>query len=264
MKTKKTKGKVYFVGAGPGDPELLTLKGLRLLKEADVVLHDRLVSAEILGYTHPNATLILTGKQKGATCTPQTTINELIVEYALQGNKVVRLKGGDVSFFSNILDELEAVTNHGVDFEIVPGVTAASGCAAYCGIPLTARGHSTAVRFITLHQSKIVDEENWPELATTKDTLVFYMTYSNINLLIKQLLLNGADGTTPIAVIEQATTPNQQQYFSNLDNAANDFEGIKFTSPASIIIGSVVNLSNKFKWFDANKKGTYFKELNTI
>ena len=255
-------GKVYFIGAGPGDPELLTLKGLRLIKEADVILHDRLVSAEIIGYANPNAEVILTGKQKGAKCTPQTAINDLLVEFALEGKKVVRLKGGDVSFFSNILDELEAVTANGIDFEIVPGVTAASGCAAYCGIPLTARGYSTAVRFITLHQSKIVEEDNWNELATTNDTLVFYMTFSKLNLLVKRLLRYGADNDMPLVVIEQGTTPKQRQYFSDLKSAEKDFEDVKFTSPATIIIGRVVSLAEKFKWFGTKEKGIYFKELS--
>lgn len=264
MKETKHKGKVYFVGAGPGDPELLTLKGLRLIKEADVILHDRLVSEQILTHATPNAEVILTGKQKGATCTPQATINDLIVDFALQGKNVVRLKGGDVSFFSNILDELEAVTLHNIDFEIVPGVTAASGCAAYCGIPLTARGYSTAVRFIALHQSKIVEEDNWVELATTKDTLVFYMTFSNLSLLVGRLLLHGAENDMPIVVIEQATTPNQREYFSDLKNAVKDFGNIEFASPATIIVGRVVQLATQFKWYNATEKGIYFKELEPV
>jgi uroporphyrin-III C-methyltransferase len=263
MRTKTQSGKVYFIGAGPGDPELLTLKGLRLIKEADVILHDRLVSKEILGFAQAGAEVVLTGKQKGTKCTPQTAINDLIVDFALQGKTVVRLKGGDVSFFSNILDELEAVTAHEIEFEIIPGVTAASGCAAYCGIPLTARGYSTAVRFITLHQTKILEEDNWSELASTDDTLVFYMSYSNINILIQQMLDHGAEGNVPLVVIEQGTTPNQREYFSDLNNAVKDFEGIKFTSPATIIIGRVVSLAQKFKWFDTKEKGVYFKELTT-
>jgi uroporphyrin-III C-methyltransferase / precorrin-2 dehydrogenase / sirohydrochlorin ferrochelatase len=235
---------------------------MRLIKEADVILHDRLVSQEILNNAAQGAEVILTGKQKGAKCTPQTDINDLIVQYALQGKKVVRLKGGDVSFFSNILDELEAVTNNEIEFEIIPGVTAASGCAAYCGIPLTARGYSTAVRFITLHQTKIL-EGNWNELAATSDTLVFYMSYSNIDIMIRQMLEHGADSSLPLVVIEQGTTPNQREYFSDLNNAIKDFEGIKFTSPATIIIGRVVSLAQKFKWFDTKEKGVYFKELST-
>ncbi len=264
MTHRNQKGRVYFIGAGPGDPELLTLKGLRLIKQADAILHDRLVSEDILRHAKPGAKIILTGKQKGAKCTSQTEINDLMVDSALQGKRVVRLKGGDVSFFSNILDELEAVTANKIDFEIIPGVTAASGCAAYCGIPLTARGHSTGVRFITLHQSKIVEVDNWSELATTKDTLVFYMTYSHLNLLVKQLLAHGADGTTPVAIIEQATTPYQQQRFSDLNKACKDFEEIEFTSPATIIVGSVVSLAGRFKWFDSMQSGVYFKVLSPL
>jgi len=263
MKNNKHSGKVYFIGAGPGDPELLTLKGLRLLQQADVVLHDRLVSEEILGYAKPEAEIILTGKQKGgAKCTPQSAINDLIVDYALQGKTVARLKGGDVSFFSNILDELEAVTANNIEFEIVPGVTAASGCAAYGGIPLTARGYSTSVKFLTLHQTEILNSEDWKALTGKNETLIFYMSASNTIHVTEQLLKYGADENLPVAVIEQGCTPAQKEYFTDLKSAGKDFAGIVFNSPATIIVGRVVSLADKFKWFKAEGNGIYFKELN--
>ncbi len=258
-------GKVYFIGAGPGDPELLTLKGLRLLKEADVILHDRLVSEEILTYAKPEAEILLTGKQKGgAKCTPQNQINSLIVDFALQGKTVARLKGGDVSFFSNILDELEAVTTNQIEFEIVPGVTAASGCAAYAGIPLTARGYSTSVKFVTLHQTEMLDANDWKALTGKNDTIIFYMSASNTIHVAEQLLNHGADGDTPVAVIEQGCTPFQKEYFTNLKSAGSNFKNVVFHSPATIIVGRVVSLAEKFKWVNATEKGIYFKELNAV
>ena len=167
-----------MVGAGSGDPELLTVKGMRYLQQADVILTDRLVSPEILqAYATPSAKVIYVGKQcrKGAS-TPQATINELMVLYARDGKLVVRLKGGDVSIFSNILDELETLVQHNIPYEIVPGITAALGAAAYAGMPLTARNHSTAVRFLTAYKSEVVSESYWRELAQTVDTLVFFMS----------------------------------------------------------------------------------------
>jgi uroporphyrin-III C-methyltransferase / precorrin-2 dehydrogenase / sirohydrochlorin ferrochelatase len=265
MKSKGQTGKVYFIGAGPGDPELLTMKGLRLLQNSDVILHDRLVSAEILHFAKPDAEIILTGKQKGgAKCTPQSAINDLMVDFALQGKNVARLKGGDVSFFSNILDELEAVTAHHIPFEIVPGVTAASGCAAYAGIPITGRGYANAVRFLTLHQTEIFDSSDWKELANSNDTIIFYMSAANTLFVVKQLLEHGANSEIPIVVIEQGTTPNQREYFSDLKSAEEEFKEITFQSPATIIIGSVVKLAQKFKWFDSSANGVYFTELTSF
>ncbi|MES2620154.1 MAG: uroporphyrinogen-III C-methyltransferase [Bacteroidota bacterium] len=265
MKHSIQGGKVYFIGAGPGDPELLTLKGLRLLQQADVILHDRLVSEEILNYAKPEALIILTGKQKGgAKCTPQSAINDLIVAFALEGKNVARLKGGDVSFFSNILDELEAVTANNIEFEMVPGVTAASGCATYAGIPLTARGYSTSVKFLTLHQTEILQSENWKALTGKNETLIFYMSASNTTYVTEQLLKYGAEEDLPVAVIEQGCTPAQKEYFTDLKSAEKDFAGIVFKSPATIIVGRVVSLADKFKWFKAEENGIYFKELNAV
>ena len=178
MKREIHTGKVILAGAGPGDPELLTLKALRYLQKAEVIITDRLVSNVILEeYANKEALILHVGKQcrKGAS-TPQSTINELIVDYALQGKLVVRLKGGDVSIFSNVLDELQALASNHIDYEIVPGVTAALGAAAYAGIPLTARDHASAVRFLTYYKMDVIDDGIWKDLASTDDTLVFYMS----------------------------------------------------------------------------------------
>ena len=181
-----------LVGAGPGDPELLTIKAMQFLQKADVVLTDRLVSAEIIKlYVGPNAEVIYVGKQcRKGNATPQATINELLVIYAQEGKLVVRLKGGDVSIFSNILDELETLVQHNIPYEIVPGVTAALGAAAYAGIPLTARNHATAVRFVTAYKSDVVSDSYWKELAQTNDTIVFYMSAETLPDVVAHLIKN--------------------------------------------------------------------------
>jgi uroporphyrin-III C-methyltransferase len=261
MSEENTKGKVYFVGAGPGDPDLLTIKAAKILQLADVILHDRLVSADTLLHAKDTALLILTGKQKNGDSVSQSSINELIAKYALQGKIVVRLKGGDVSFFSNILDELETVTLHQIPFEIIPGVTAASGAAAYAGIPLTARGYADAVQFLTLHHSDLLPKKDWSAIAKTTDTLVFYMTSSNLYLLTEKLLESGARQDLPICVVSQATTPMQQNYFSTISKAKEDFKETAFISPSLIIIGRVVELAHQFGWFEGKQSGIYFDEL---
>src|ERR1700761_5485042 len=204
-------GKVILAGAGPGDPELLTLKTLRYLQKADVVIVDRLVSPEILAeYVRPDALVIPVGKQHNSDAsTPQSDINQLLVTHALEGALVVRLKGGDVSIFSNVLDELETLPRHGIPYELVPGVTAALGAAAYAGIPLTARGYSTSVRLLTWYKQDILDEDYWKELARTEDTLVFYMSASPLKELVEKLIHQGMGKDKWLAVIEQATTPLQ-------------------------------------------------------
>ena len=183
MNSKKHIHPVIFAGAGPGDPELITIKTVRHLQNAEVVITDRLVSDLILEtYVNPRALVLHAGKQRNREgSTPQRIINELLVEYALQGKKVLRLKGGDVSVFSNLLDELQALNKYDIPYAIIPGVTAACGAAAYAGIPLTARNHAQAVRFLTLHKNEIISAGYWKELAQTEDTLVFYMSGNTTN-----------------------------------------------------------------------------------
>lgn len=258
------KGKVFLIGAGPGDPELLTIKAYRTLQTADVILADRLVSPEILrNYVRPGAEIVYVGKQcrRGAS-TPQATINELMVLYAAEGKLVVRLKGGDVSIFSNVLDELETLVQHQIPYEIIPGVTAALGAAAYSGIPLTARNHSTAVRFLTAYKSDVVTDEYWKELAHTDDTLVFYMSSETLDNVVNRLVLNGVDKAKKLAVIEQATTPYQKVYTTGLYDYDSTLKNRPFFSPTLVIIGKVVALHEQFGWRkEGEVNSEYFKSL---
>jgi uroporphyrin-III C-methyltransferase len=262
MNEEKKYGKVILAAAGPGDPELITAKAIRYLQQADVVLTDRLVSDDILrNYVNPSAEVIYVGKQcRRGFSTPQQTINELIVEYAAQQKLVVRLKGGDVSIFSNILDELETLVANHIPYEIVPGVTAALGAAAYSGIPLTARGYSTAVRFLTYYKSDVVTDEYWKDLANTSDTLVFYMSAETADAVIINLTRFGIAKDKLIAVIEQATTPLQNVYISEIYKYAENLGGKTFISPSLIIIGKVVALHEQFSWISNNNTPElYFK-----
>ena len=260
MNTVTKMGKVILAGAGPGDPDLITVKAANFLQQADVVLTDRLVSKVILTrYVKPSAEIIEVGKQcRRGISTPQQTINELLVQYALQGKLVVRLKGGDVSFFSNVLDELEILVAHNIPYEIIPGVTAASGAAAYAGMPLTARDHATAVRFLTYYKSSVLSEAYWEELAHTDDTLVFYMSSETIDALVNKLTQYHIDKNKRLAVIEQATTTYQQVYTSSLYEYENTLKGKSFLSPSLIIIGKVVGLQEQFKWFEGSGLGEYY------
>lgn len=264
MKPIIPQGKVILAGAGPGDPDLISVKAANYLQQADVVLTDRLVSKEIIArYVKPSASVIEVGKQcRRGVSTPQLTINELLVHYAQQGNLVVRLKGGDVAFYSNVYDELEILTANKIPYEIVPGITAASGASAYAGIPLTARDHATAVRFITYYKSTVVDDAYWKDLATTEDTLVFYMSSETLDDLVNKLIENEIAKDVKLAVIEQATTPFQQVYISDLYKYADTLKGQSFLSPSLVIIGKVVNLHQSFNWFTGSDvKEYYFQPL---
>ena len=243
-------GKVIIAGAGPGDPELITVKAARYLQQADVVLTDRLVSGEILDqYVRPDAELIYVGKEcRKKNSTPQKSINEWLVHYALEGKLVVRLKGGDVSVFANILDELTILVANDIPYEIVPGITAATGAAAYAGIPLTARGYSTGVRFVTAYKSGIVEPGYWKELSQTDDTIVLYMSSETLDDVVKNLLENNIAKEKLLAVVEQATTPFQQVYISSFKDYDLKLKGRSFISPSLVIIGKVVALHEKFQW----------------
>lgn len=253
-------GKVILAGAGPGDPELITVKTARYLQQADVVLTDRLVSEEILKeYVRPDAEIVYVGKQcRRGVSTPQQTINELIVQFAEEGKLVVRLKGGDVSIFSNIMDELETVIAYNIPYEIVPGVTAALGAAAYAGIPLTARGYSTAVRLLTYYKNDIVTNEYWKELAETEDTLVFYMSSETLGKVVEKLTENGISQEKLLAVVEQATTPMQNVHITSLYNFDQNLAGKTFISPSLVIIGKVVALHEQFRWLQNSDSSDYY------
>ncbi|WP_205508747.1 uroporphyrinogen-III C-methyltransferase [Longitalea arenae] len=264
MQTNQTYGKVILAAAGPGDPELVTVKTVRYLQQAEVVLADRLVSEVLLQeYVNSQAEIVFVGKQcSRGSSTPQYTINELMVHYALQGKLVVRLKGGDVSIFSNILDELQTLVQHNIPYEIIPGVTAALGAAAYAGIPLTARGFTTSVRFLTSYKLDIVTDTYWKELAQTNDTLVFYMSSETLDHVVDNLVKNKISSDKLLAVIEQATTPLQHVHVTNLYKYDDQLRGKTFVSPSLVIIGKVVALHEQFKWIaNSNSAAHYFKPL---
>lgn len=250
MSTKK--GKVVLVGSGPGDPELITIKAVRWLQKAEVVLVDRLVSPQIIeDYVSHYAEVIPVGKQCGrGVSTPQSYINELLVKYAQQGKLVVRLKGGDVSIFSNILDELTVLAENKIPYEIIPGITAATGIAAFAAIPLTARNHSKGVRFLTYYKSDVFSEDYWKELAQTDDTLVFYMSSETASEVVERLTAHNISAEKLLAVAEQGTTPNQQITIVNLYEYSSTIIDRKLASPSLLIIGRVVQLHQQFKWLE--------------
>jgi uroporphyrin-III C-methyltransferase/precorrin-2 dehydrogenase/sirohydrochlorin ferrochelatase/uroporphyrin-III C-methyltransferase len=253
-------GRVILAGAGSGDPELITLKAVRYLKKADVVLVDRLVSNEIIKlFVNPGAEIIHVGKQcRRGISTPQETINNLMVQSALLGKLVVRLKGGDVSIFSNILDELETLVANNIPYEIIPGVTAALGAAAFAGIPLTARDHATSVRLLTYYKSEVITDDYWRELANTDDTLVFYMSSETLPKIVEKLTANNIHEDKLLAIVEQATTPFQRVRITNLYDFEKEFKGASFISPSLIIIGHVVSLHEKFKWLENSDSNEYY------
>lgn len=264
MNVKIQKGKVILAAAGPGDPELVTLKTVRWLQQADVVLTDRLVSNAILQeHVSSKAEIIYVGKQcRRGISTSQKTINQLLVQYALEGKLVVRLKGGDVSIFSNIMDELETLVANNIPYEIVPGVTAALGAAAYAGIPLTARGYSTAVRFLTYYKSDVVSEDYWKDLAKTDDTLVLYMSSETLNTVVEKLTQYNIAADKLLAVAGQATTPLQNIQVCNLYEYNTTLKLQSFLSPSLVIIGKVVALHRQFAWLkNTVSKEYYFKPL---
>jgi len=262
----KINGKVILAGAGPGDADLITMKLQKRLVEADVIITDRLVNPLIIEeHARKDAEVIITGKQGYSdNSVSQEEINQLIIQHALAGKKVLRLKGGDVAFFSNVLDELEIIVRNEIEFEIIPGITAASGASAYSGIPLTARGFSQSVQFLTFNPNSMYSPDKWKQLAASHETLVFYMAAKNITDLTELLLRYSRKPATPLAVIEQATTEHQQVHITTLQKCVVDFSGKKFSSPSLVIIGDVVNLYEKYNWFlGTEENGSIFKDLVT-
>ncbi len=258
---------VYFIGAGPGDPDLITVKATKILARADAVVVDRLVSSDILQqYVSADAKVISVGKQGHCNAsTKQSEINELLVSLAKEYTCVVRLKGGDTAFFSNIMDELAAFNQHNISYEIVPGITAVSGASAYTGVPLTARGYATGVKFLSCcSQTKISDEE-WKCLAEMKDTLVWYMTTKEWPSVACKLIFAGADLKMPLLVVEQASTPKQYVHQFLLEDFLSEQTKIEFISPSVIIVGKVAALYDQFSWFhNQSDRSAYFQPLQIV
>jgi uroporphyrin-III C-methyltransferase/precorrin-2 dehydrogenase/sirohydrochlorin ferrochelatase len=248
----RNRGEVTLVGAGPGDPELLTLKALRALQDADVILHDRLVPAAILDFARRDAELIPVGKSAGGASTGQETINGLLIDYALQGRRVVRLKGGDPCIFGRGGEELEALARAGINFSVVPGITAASGCAAYAGIPLTHREYAHSVCFVTGHTDSGENGPDWRALAMPGITSVFYMGLARMDYIVEKLLEHGAPPKRPVAVIAQGTTDNQQVMAATLATIRKNPSRSSLKSPALLVVGDVVALNSTLAWFNTS------------
>lgn len=242
---------VYLVGAGPGDPDLLTVKALRLIQSAEVVVYDRLVSQDIIDLIPSGVTRLFVGKQSGYHALPQEEINQLLLRLAQKGHRVVRLKGGDPFVFGRGGEEALLLAEHGVQFEVVPGITAAAACSAYAGIPLTHRGLAHGVQLVTGHCRR--DEPldlDWRALAATDLTLCLYMAMAHLDQIASELIAAGRPADTPVAVIERGTTGSQRRLLTQLDGLAEGVRSAGIAAPAMVVIGDVVQLSRQLDWFD--------------
>lgn len=251
QKNQHYQGEVYLVGAGPGDPDLLTFRALRLMQQADVVLHDRLVPDSIIDLCRRDADRIYVGKARSEHAVPQDQINQLLVRLAQEGKRVLRLKGGDPFIFGRGGEEIEELAAHGIPFQVVPGITAANGCSAYAGIPLTHRDHAQSVRFVTGHLKDGTTNLPWQELVTKGQTVVFYMGLVGLPVICQQLIAHGRDPATPIALIQQGTTVRQKVLTGTLASMPALVEQTEIKPPTLLIVGEVVSLRDKLKWFEA-------------
>jgi uroporphyrin-III C-methyltransferase/precorrin-2 dehydrogenase/sirohydrochlorin ferrochelatase len=247
---ESTTGEVYLVGGGPGDPDLLTFKALRLMQQADVILYDRLVSKEVMELVRRDAELIYVGKERDNHAVPQGGINKLLVDLAKQGRRVCRLKGGDPFIFGRGGEEIEELAQHNIPFQVVPGITAASGCSTYSGIPLTHRDYSQSARFVTGHLKDGTMNLPWGELAVEHQTIVFYMALVGAKHLSQQLIKHGMREDMPVALVEKGTTPDHKVWVTNLANLSHTVDNNDIKAPTLIIVGEVVKLREKLNWFE--------------
>lgn len=244
-----TQGEVYLVGGGPGDPELLTIKALRLMQQAEVVLYDRLVSPQVMELVRRDAERIYVGKRRSEHALAQPAINQLLVDLALAGKRVLRLKGGDPFIFGRGGEEIELLAEHQIPFQVVPGITAASGCAAYAGIPLTHRDYAQSVRFVTGHLKTDNPNLCWPEMAVPGQTLIFYMGLLGLGDICQKLIHHGRLPDTPVALVEKGTLPEQQVLVSTLAQIAERVANSEVRGPTLLIVGEVVKLRRQLHWF---------------
>ena len=249
---KPMTGEVYLVGAGPGDPDLLSFRALRLMQQADVVVYDRLVSKEILELVRRDAELIYVGKQRDNHSLAQESINALLARLAKEGKRVVRLKGGDPFIFGRGAEEIETLAEENINFQVVPGITAASGCATYAGIPLTHRDHAQSCTFVTGHLKDNTVNLNWKQLAAPNQTIVIYMGLVGLKTICQSLIQHGAPADLPIALIQQGTTHTQRVITATLSTIYKKIEHEDIQPPTLFIIGTVVSLHDNLKWFKPN------------